>query len=84
MFSILIYFPDTMVRQAGMVVKSILLMYYKNSRGRNYRKQVTYAEILMVCKDNHFNCFNILKFEKETALLFYRKVSPFLYSDLLI
>ncbi|ERN04265.1 hypothetical protein AMTR_s00077p00163180 [Amborella trichopoda] len=30
---------DTMVRQAAMVVKCILLMYYKNSRGRNYRKQ---------------------------------------------
>lgn len=30
---------DTMVRQATMVLKCILLMYYKNSRGRNYRKQ---------------------------------------------
>ncbi|XXG42863.1 hypothetical protein AAC387_Pa01g3036 [Persea americana] len=30
---------DTMVRQAAMVLKCILLMYYKNSRGRNYRKQ---------------------------------------------
>jgi len=31
---------DTLARQAAMVVKCILLMYYKNSRGRNYRKQV--------------------------------------------
>ncbi|KAF9595840.1 hypothetical protein IFM89_005326 [Coptis chinensis] len=31
---------DTMVRQAAMILKCILLMYYKNSRGRNYRKQV--------------------------------------------
>ncbi|ONK55093.1 uncharacterized protein A4U43_UnF7650 [Asparagus officinalis] len=31
---------DTLVRQAAMVVKCMLLMYYKNSRGRNYRKQV--------------------------------------------
>ncbi|XP_034693306.1 RING finger and transmembrane domain-containing protein 2 [Vitis riparia] len=30
---------DTLVRQAAMVFKCILLMYYKNSRGRNYRKQ---------------------------------------------
>ncbi|XP_058075279.1 uncharacterized protein LOC131223788 isoform X2 [Magnolia sinica] len=30
---------DTMVRQAGMVFKCMLLMYYKNNRGRNYRKQ---------------------------------------------
>lgn len=30
---------DTMVRQAAMVVKCGLLIYYKNSRGRNYRKQ---------------------------------------------
>ncbi|ONK58713.1 uncharacterized protein A4U43_C09F15900 [Asparagus officinalis] len=31
---------NTLVRQAAMVVKCMLLMYYKNSRGRNYRKQV--------------------------------------------
>ncbi|MQM13454.1 hypothetical protein Taro_046376 [Colocasia esculenta] len=31
---------DTMVRQAAMVFKCLLLMYYKNGRGRNYRKQV--------------------------------------------
>lgn len=30
---------DIMVRQASMILKCILLMYYKNSRGRNYRKQ---------------------------------------------
>uniref|UniRef100_A0A0D6R239 RING-type domain-containing protein n=1 Tax=Araucaria cunninghamii TaxID=56994 RepID=A0A0D6R239_ARACU len=30
---------DTMVRQAAMVLKCGLLIYYKNSRGRNYRKQ---------------------------------------------
>jgi hypothetical protein len=31
---------DTMVRQAAMVVKCVLLMYYKNSKGRHYRRQV--------------------------------------------
>ncbi|KAL8106506.1 uncharacterized protein LOC141672746 [Apium graveolens] len=30
---------DTMVRQAAMVFKCILLMYYKNSGGHNYRRQ---------------------------------------------
>ncbi|ONM29780.1 Zinc finger, C3HC4 type family protein [Zea mays] len=30
---------DTMVRQTAMVVKCLLLMYYKNSRGRSYRRQ---------------------------------------------
>ncbi|XP_047332760.1 E3 ubiquitin-protein ligase RNFT1 [Impatiens glandulifera] len=30
---------DTLVRQATMIMKCILLMYYKNSKGRNYRKQ---------------------------------------------
>ncbi|KAK3160455.1 hypothetical protein QOZ80_1BG0059700 [Eleusine coracana subsp. coracana] len=30
---------DTMVRQTAMVLKCILLMYYKNSRGRSYRRQ---------------------------------------------
>ncbi|KAJ4832526.1 hypothetical protein Tsubulata_000082 [Turnera subulata] len=42
---------DTLVRQAAMVVKCILLMYYKNSRGRNYRKQgqmLTLVEYLML------------------------------------
>jgi hypothetical protein len=31
---------DTMVRQAAMAVKCMLLMYYKNCRGRHYRRQV--------------------------------------------
>ncbi|KAH7667444.1 Zinc finger RING/FYVE/PHD-type protein [Dioscorea alata] len=42
---------DTMVRQAAMVVKCVLLMYYKNSRGRNYRKQgqmLTLVEYLLL------------------------------------
>ncbi|KAG6509549.1 hypothetical protein ZIOFF_027542 [Zingiber officinale] len=30
---------DTMARQAAMVVKCVLLMYFKNSRGPKYRKQ---------------------------------------------
>ncbi|CAK9134883.1 unnamed protein product [Ilex paraguariensis] len=34
-----ILFLDTMVRQAAMVLKCILLMYCKNSGGHNYRKQ---------------------------------------------
>ncbi|XP_068669099.1 uncharacterized protein [Aristolochia californica] len=42
---------DTMVRQAAMVFKCILLIYYKNSRGRNYRKQgqmLTLVEYLLL------------------------------------
>lgn len=35
----LILVNDTMVRQTAMVIKCILLIYYKNSRGRIYRKQ---------------------------------------------
>eukprot|EP00252_Welwitschia_mirabilis_P004037 TRINITY_DN1418_c0_g1_i4.p1 TRINITY_DN1418_c0_g1~~TRINITY_DN1418_c0_g1_i4.p1 ORF type:complete len:320 (-),score=25.95 TRINITY_DN1418_c0_g1_i4:954-1913(-) len=31
---------DTMVRQAAMILKCSILIYYKNSRGRSYRKQV--------------------------------------------
>ncbi|KAH7677638.1 Zinc finger RING/FYVE/PHD-type protein [Dioscorea alata] len=42
---------DTMVRQAAMVVKCVLLMYYKNNRGRNYRRQgqmLTLVEYLLL------------------------------------
>ncbi|KAG2691178.1 hypothetical protein I3760_09G224500 [Carya illinoinensis] len=42
---------DTLVRQAAMIFKCILLMYYKNSRGRNYRKQgqmLTLVEYLLL------------------------------------
>ncbi|XAR55709.1 hypothetical protein NMG60_11035883 [Bertholletia excelsa] len=42
---------DTLVRQSTMVVKCIILMYYKNSRGRNYRKQgqlLTLVEYLLL------------------------------------
>ncbi|CBI15794.3 unnamed protein product, partial [Vitis vinifera] len=42
---------DTMVRQAAMALKCILLMYYKNSRGRDYRKQgqmLTLVEYLLL------------------------------------
>ncbi|KAJ6407630.1 hypothetical protein OIU84_011008 [Salix udensis] len=42
---------DTLVRQAAMILKCILLIYYKNSRGRNYRKQgqmLTLVEYLML------------------------------------
>ncbi|KAK7394923.1 hypothetical protein VNO78_15464 [Psophocarpus tetragonolobus] len=42
---------DTLVRQAAMVFKCILLMHYKNSRGRNYRKQgqmLTLVEYLLL------------------------------------
>uniref|UniRef100_A0A2P2LP02 RING-type domain-containing protein n=2 Tax=Rhizophora mucronata TaxID=61149 RepID=A0A2P2LP02_RHIMU len=42
---------DTLVRQAAMVLKCFLLMYYKNIRGRNYRKQgqmLTLVEYLML------------------------------------
>ncbi|KAA0045490.1 putative protein binding protein [Cucumis melo var. makuwa] len=42
---------DTLVRQAVMVVKCVLLMNYKNSRGRNYCKQgqmLTLVEYLLL------------------------------------
>ncbi|XP_021767510.1 RING finger and transmembrane domain-containing protein 2-like [Chenopodium quinoa] len=42
---------DTLVRQAAMVAKCILLIYYKNSRGRNYRRQgqmLTLVEYLLL------------------------------------
>ncbi|KAG6430769.1 hypothetical protein SASPL_108842 [Salvia splendens] len=42
---------DTLVRQAAMVIKCMLLMYYKNSRGRNYRRQgqlLTLVEYLLL------------------------------------
>ncbi|EXC35225.1 RING finger and transmembrane domain-containing protein 2 [Morus notabilis] len=42
---------DTLVRQAAMVFKCLLLIYYKNSRGRNYRKQgqmLTLIEYLLL------------------------------------
>ncbi|XP_074311951.1 uncharacterized protein LOC141647596 [Silene latifolia] len=42
---------DTLVRQAAMVIKCLLLIYYKNSRGRNYRRQgqmLTLVEYLLL------------------------------------
>ncbi|CAI0408206.1 unnamed protein product [Linum tenue] len=42
---------DTLVRQGAMVLKCFILMYYKNSRGRNYRRQgqmLTLVEYLML------------------------------------
>ncbi|KAI3472955.1 hypothetical protein Pfo_029202 [Paulownia fortunei] len=42
---------DTLVRQAAMVFKCVLLMYYKNSRGRNYCRQgqmLTLVEYLLL------------------------------------
>ncbi|KAI7996906.1 hypothetical protein LOK49_LG10G01191 [Camellia lanceoleosa] len=45
------HLQDTLVRQAAMVLKCILLMYYKNSRGRNYRRQgqmLTLVEYLLL------------------------------------
>ncbi|KAF4359903.1 hypothetical protein F8388_008808 [Cannabis sativa] len=42
---------DTLVRQIAMVFKCMLLIYYRNSRGRNYRKQgqmLTLIEYLLL------------------------------------
>nr|POE54805.1 e3 ubiquitin-protein ligase rglg1 [Quercus suber] len=42
---------DTLVRQATMICKCFLLMYYKNSRGQNYRRQgqmLTLVEYLLL------------------------------------
>ncbi|KAI3788499.1 hypothetical protein L2E82_01267 [Cichorium intybus] len=47
----LIVVNDILVRQAAMVVKCFVLMYYKNIRGGNYRKQgevLTLVEYLLV------------------------------------
>ncbi|XP_039056163.1 RING finger and transmembrane domain-containing protein 2-like isoform X4 [Hibiscus syriacus] len=45
------HLQDTLVRQEAMVLKCFLLMYYKNCRGRNYRKQgqmLTLVEYMML------------------------------------
>ncbi|CAA6661892.1 unnamed protein product [Spirodela intermedia] len=42
---------DTMVRQAAMISKCLLLMFYRNGRGRNYRRQgqmLTLVEYLVL------------------------------------
>lgn len=42
---------DVLARQAAMAFKCVLLMYYKNSRGRNYRRQgqmLTLVEYLLL------------------------------------
>nr|CAB3465641.1 unnamed protein product [Digitaria exilis] len=43
---------DTMVRQTAMAVKCILLMYYKNCRGRNYRRQKLDLIVLSIVSDD--------------------------------
>lgn len=40
MVTIYIDFLDTLVRQAAMAFKCLLLIYYKNGRGHNFRRQV--------------------------------------------
>nr|CAB3461851.1 unnamed protein product [Digitaria exilis] len=42
----------TMVRQAAMAVKCVLLMYYKNCRGRNYRRQKLDLIVLSIVSDD--------------------------------
>lgn len=37
----MVVISDIMVRQAAMALKCMLLIYYKNCRGRDYCKQVT-------------------------------------------
>nr|CAD1828899.1 unnamed protein product [Ananas comosus var. bracteatus] len=42
---------DILVRLAAMIIKSTLLIYYKNSKGHNYRKQgqlLTLVEYLLL------------------------------------
>ncbi|KAI7999136.1 RING finger and transmembrane domain-containing protein 2, partial [Camellia lanceoleosa] len=51
---------DTLVRQAAMVLKCILLMYYKNSRGQNYRRQVQsfFAALKALSrKESHYSAY---------------------------
>lgn len=36
---------DTMVRQAAMAIKLVLLMYYRNGKGHNFRRQVMWHDI---------------------------------------
>lgn len=49
---------DTLVRQAAMILKCILLMYFKNSRGRNYRKQVDWVDFMDLIPAFRFLIFN--------------------------
>ncbi|CAI9758827.1 unnamed protein product [Fraxinus pennsylvanica] len=47
----IIMLNDTLVRQAAMIFKCFLLLYYKNSRGQNYRRQgqmLTLVEYLLL------------------------------------
>lgn len=41
---------DTMVRQAAMILKCIVLMHYKNGRGHNFRRQVTLYAIYYIMR----------------------------------
>lgn len=45
-------YSDTMVRQAAMAMKCLLLIYYKNGRGHNFRRQVQWFP-------GSLNCFQI-------------------------
>ncbi|OIV98526.1 hypothetical protein TanjilG_12112 [Lupinus angustifolius] len=46
------HFQDILVRQAAMVFKCILLMYFKNTTPRNYRKQVNAAgDLCAICQE---------------------------------
>lgn len=48
MVTIYIDFLDTLVRQAAMAFKCLLLIYYKNGRGHNFRRQVLVASFLFL------------------------------------
>lgn len=59
--SILVVFSDIMVRQAAISFKCMLLIHYKNSRGRDYRKQVAYVTVNQssTCTCSQFSSFNV-------------------------
>lgn len=59
-FMSLILFSDTMMRQAAMAVKCVLLMYYRNGRGHNFRRQVNLessSRQLYTC--NSLSCWRV-------------------------
>jgi hypothetical protein len=61
---IMVVFSDIMVRHAAMAFKCLLLIHYKNGRGRDYRKQVAYVTVSQssTCSNcSLFSSFNVLK-----------------------
>ena len=92
MVTIYIDFLDTLVRQAAMAFKCLLLIYYKNGRGHNFRRQVFSSFLTfsnkhssiyfssIVSSYNHLILFNLFQGQMltlvEYTLLLYRALLP--------